>query len=521
MLDDQTEVDGADIQAVLRLCDDLMREGKEVPLEYQERAIRHYLSIDPNRDDLSYRLANILMEQQRPISFGLEEKSLRHAISTSPGRIDLLNRLATVVLQNAVQQPDAEGCDLKPDTKILERARKHLELAHDSAEFSGLPGYGARWGEYSARMQRAIVSFASPTEAIRYAQLEIGFEHRLIAGQALQHYAMYRRELATEFPQFSHKIDLFEESSFSAPGTTFRIEGTLVSNITLYLARIILSCLSLVPDARIIIELGGGYGAPARAWLQNPISPISTYIIVDIPESLFFAETFLTAEFGADAVYYVNDDAALDLSTIDGARVVLCPIHRIGALEALPVDLIINTGSLQEMTEDWVSFYMAWLERQRTRYFYSQNYFGQPVGFLAESMNLWSPRPSPAWKAKLLRINAAFIRMQADRNYLEALYERDVTTLPSGDILARLNGLSERSMTIELLSEYMDLFRRAPSVDTANTILRRAMIEMPTHPKEALYLAEWLMEKSEHNDSISSWRATLRNERASGVEGTT
>jgi putative sugar O-methyltransferase len=369
-------------------------------------------------------------------------------------------------------------------------------------------------------MHEAAQAFRTATEAVRYAQLKIGFDHRLIAGKAIQHFALCAKELATEFPAFADKIGLFHDSELSDPNTTFYISGQLVSNITLYHAHIILSCLSRIRAPQTVIELGGGYGAPARAWLLNPVSPISTYIIIDIPESLFFSQTFLSVEFGADAVHYLHEDA-LDPAVLDQARVVLCPIHNIKALSQIQADVVINTGSLQEMTDEWITFYMDWLDLQPARYFYSQNYLGQPVGFLAESMNVWSPRPSPAWTARSLRVNSAFIRMQADRNYLEAVYERAPARLSKAEAMTRLKILSERLMTTELLSEYLDLFRRTQNVDVAKTTLTRAMTEMPVYPKEALYLADWLTANASPHKKTAEWFSLLTSEREAGVEGTT
>jgi hypothetical protein len=82
-------------------------------------------------------------------------------------------------------------------------------------------------------------------------------------------------------------------------------------------------------------------------------------------------------------------------------------------------------------------------------------------------------------------------------------------------------------MTGETLLECMDIFRHCPAVDVAWQILRRTMTETPFHPKEALWLAEWL--DGLHNETalttsqsdIANYRRQLAAERASGIEGTT
>ena len=165
----------------------------------------------------------------------------------------------------------------------------------------------------------------------------------------------------------------------------------------------------------------------------------------------------MSREFGEDAVLYVDSDTALAADALSRYRVILCPLTCLRAIEPLGADLIVNTGSLQEMPEDWVSYYMEWLDRQNARYFYSLNYFAQPVGFLAESVNLWSPRPSSKWIARTLRWNPAFIRMQADRNYLEALFERTAKSSCT-ETESQLSWLSERRMIGEASSSIWSYF---------------------------------------------------------------
>ena len=117
--------------------------------------------------------------------------------------------------------------------------------------------------------------------------------------------------------------------------------------------------------------------------------------------------------------------------------------------------------------------------------------------------------------------------MQADRNYLEALFEKAPAALDVTEAVTRLQLLAERAMTGEALVECMDVFRRCPRAEIPWPILRRAMTEMPFHPKEVLWLAEWLEDLDDKSAPIASqseiagFRLTLAAERASGIEGTT
>jgi hypothetical protein len=189
------------------------------------------------------------------------------------------------------------------------------------------------------------------------------------------------------------------------------------------------------------------------------------------------------------------------------------------------VDLVINTGSMQEMDEAWVNFYTVWLDRQPARWFYSLNYFGQPISYLAESANLWSPRLSARWVARLLRSNPGFVRMQSERNFLEAFYEKDADPAPSEiQAMGAAERLHARYMTGDLLAEYMDLIRRTPAPGLMLRVVRRVMTEMPYHPKETAHLIEAILAKTEDDEievcreELEAYRVMLRKERQAGTE---
>jgi hypothetical protein len=189
------------------------------------------------------------------------------------------------------------------------------------------------------------------------------------------------------------------------------------------------------------------------------------------------------------------------------------------------VDLVINTGSMQEMDEAWVNFYAVWLDRQPGRWFYSLNYFGQPISYLAESANLWSPRLSARWVARLLRLNPGFIRMQSERNFLEGFYEKDAgPASPEIRAAEAAERLHSRYMTTDLLAEYMDLIRRTPASTVMLRVVRRVMSEMPYHPKEVAYLIDAILAKTGDAEiercrgELEMYRVILHKERHAGTE---
>lgn len=515
------------VEAAERLCRELTREGKSIPNDVRERLLRHYISRDPTRDDLAFQLAVILMERGARVDADLEAASLRHCVDQEPSRMDLYDRYSIVALESLLaRHREANPTPASAEAReIVETARRRLMRMKADPTEVGLPSYGVRWGEYSGRVRNAIAEMTDPAEVVRFAQSRVGFEHRLPAAQTLRHFALYETVLKAEFPNFADHAAAFSDPDLSAPETRVRIGDRWISNIVPYLTRVVFSCLTSIPAPRTVLELGGGYGAPARLWLTNPISPVRNYVIVDIPESLFFAEVFLRSEFGSNAVFNVEDETPLDPSILETYRVILCPVPRLKALDRLDIDLFVNTGSLQEMSEEWVDFYMSWLDEMKVRYFYSLNYAAQPVGNLGESVNLWSVRPSPAWTTRTARWNPGFVRTQSDRDFLESLYEKAPAGLSADEAEARLSFLGERIMTGEILIESLDVYRRCPRPEIGLSILRRTMTEMPFHPKEALWIASRLRDdpslSAAERAEVAEHALQLERERARGVEGTT
>ena len=349
------------------------------------------------------------------------------------------------------------------DLELLTRARRNLEACADWLANDGAC-LGRRWQAFMQRIRSAIGRFSSVAEAVRFAQMSVGFEHRGNIAHEGKFTALYESQLAAEFPALAAHVDSFGDSPLSDPTTVYEHKGRLVSNVLFWQARYVLVCLTYLPrPPRRILEIGGGYGGPARHWLRNPIAAPQTYIIVDIPEALFFADLFLCAHFGEDRVYYVPSTDPLAEDALKTSQVVLCPLMRKQALKHLQIDLVVNTGSLQEMTEDWVDHYMSWLDLQPCHFFYSLNYFAQRLDFIAEGLNLWAPRLSPQWEQRLQPYNPHWIRLQTERNYAEIIGEKTGNGALSGDEAKRRADLilEERFLDGAALLELLDLYRRS------------------------------------------------------------
>lgn len=472
----------------LKLYHSMVDTGRVFPKEWEIRVLELGLMAYPERQDLKDRL-NLLSEGYSPVSsVRSDTSSLSHS---------------------------AENKKIVSDAKC--RMESVLALPNDK-----LPGHGKRWKAYAERTRSQIDTFTTPIEVLHFAQTKIGFEHRGCVQHEGKFTALYERELMSSFGHLSHHLAAFADIENSAPDTTYDHNGRPISNVLFYLARVILSCLTHLPlpVPKLVLEIGGGYGALARLWMRNPIERPGCYLLLDMPESLFFADVFLRNEFGDRSVFYLTSDETISVADIEKYRFILCPLSFFSSLLDVPIDLVINTGSIQEMTEEWVDFYTAWFDRQICRWFYSLNYFAQPIGALWESGNLWSPRLSPMWTARLLRWNPAFVRMQSDRDYLEAIYEKCSSPTDREAAWGNLQDLGRRMPCGEVFAEIMDIVRRFPDASFMYETLSFAM-RMPVSPKEALWLAERLLLQpvAEHyRFDIERWHRELTVKRSLGVE---
>ena len=374
------------------------------------------------------------------------------------------------VLQSTKFRPVKEKqFPLSKGAGIVGQAKQHLEQA-TRASVKGRMPQSERWTAYLERIRSDISRLVTTRDVVSYAQSRIAFDHRAILLERNEdrlielehrpqtHVLQLQRDedtLKREFPYFSNLIDEMGDSPYSLPETLRKYRGRLVSNVFFYHLRYVLQCLTYVKEPRIVCDIGGGYGGPARLWLLNPIHRPSVYVMVDFPESLFFAEVFLRVNFDELKLLYVTDSAPLDPNVVSRYSVILCPIRFVDAISSLGLDLVINTGSMQEMTEEWVDFWMEWLKKQTCRYFYSLNYFAQPLKFMAEGANTWSPRLTADWIVQF-QTSQSPQWFRGGRNFAEILAEKPVNrpSFNEEKLLALYHGKRYKSNRLSIFTSH-------------------------------------------------------------------
>jgi hypothetical protein len=132
---------------------------------------------------------------------------------------------------------------------------------------------------------------------------------------------------------------------------------------------------------RIYMEIGGGYGGLAHQ-IGRAIGNAGVYIDVDLSQMLFWAAVFLRLN-NPDKRIYLFDRASFDPSRLETILAendfVLLPNYLLGELQTFPeIDAVINMLSFQEMKEEQIRAYCAFMSKHLRGWFYSDNFSRHP-----------------------------------------------------------------------------------------------------------------------------------------------
>lgn len=137
-----------------------------------------------------------------------------------------------------------------------------------------------------------------------------------------------------------------------------------------------------------MVEIGTGYGGMAHH-IKNSVNKPSTYILVDIPEMLFWSGTYLTYN-NPDAKIYIFDaenPRPLSQQELEQYDFVLVPNYYTKEfLEPLDIQLAVNLLSFQEMTDEQIRYYAKSISDSLTGWLYTEN-------FAKHISNPWLKKP--------------------------------------------------------------------------------------------------------------------------------
>jgi hypothetical protein len=357
---------------------------------------------------------------------------------------------ADIDLKNRVDS-DNVYASLENDHEILTAAKEHLntQLGVEMPVSIKSAAMNSRWDSWRGLMQREIAECISCRQTIRRAQINVPFDHRERFKKNLWYYASLKGLVDNEFPHMKQHADAAYENPLSVPDTLVLLNDKHVSNIMFWHLRSMLFLRTHAKTGRIF-EIGGGYGGLCRQFFINKeLQKPEQYVIADLPESLFFAEVALRSELG-DIVGYSSD------GNDPGTPIVLLPVGQFNKWRGRS-DVVVNVGSMQEMSQEWIIFYMEMLEAYRPQFFYSVNYVGSPLINLGESRNFWSPCPSAHWHSRVINHDIPVVKvMSVHREFCETLYER---LDPMGRSLSDWSFYKGRHMTRQVYIEGLDLLR--------------------------------------------------------------
>jgi len=361
---------------------------------------------------------------------------------------------------------------------ILRTATAHLENSTVSAD---LPSLGHRWGAYASQLRARIGRLSTVEDLIHLSQSpEAGIETHFPPHELMGHCHACDLDLLADLPSDIYAaFSSFRSPKIIRPDCIVEYRGRTIDFTTLLAARTVLTLLKLLRSnwPSTICDIGGGTGSIARCWLQNSAHRPDLVVIIDIPESLVYSEALLRSELGESQVQYIAGPAC----TPQRSGVVLCPIGYTRTLENISFDLVTNTTSMQEMTDAWIDWYMAWLDRQQCRFFWSANHFANSLSNMREGHNSWSPRPSPRWQLLYSKVHVG------PRNSAHLLFQKDAKAVAGEPAGVERKGL-------EVWLAYLELARRISDEPSLRRALEFASSNLPFMPKEAWQLSKMLLQ---------------------------
>jgi putative sugar O-methyltransferase len=381
--------------------------------------------------------------------------------------------------------------------EILDQAREHLSKCPKTV-FNKDDAYP----KYLALGLDQIPRFNTAQEAIHFAQLRIPFDHReRISPESA---AFCESDLRAEFPMFAEFLGQMSESPYTE-SLFLDYLGRKVSNVFYFQCWALFRNLS-IGRPKIVCDVGSGYGFTALLWMQNPIFTPDVYILVDFPESLFFAELFLKTNLREIPVIHMCSGEFKEQAP---PYILLCPIGKEDELHRLPIEWVVNLGSLQHMSEDWVDHWMQWLDASQAQYFYSLNFGIAPLikkFWLCGGATDYAPRLSDQWSYLLNSAKGPFwpkdlcVKCPGE---LEILAQRTHLRRNRDELVEEF--WKPRSWDRQGFAERLDIVRLCPDEELIWALICGAFSEMGEEqiPQEVRYLfnqlkkTDFLLDKGE------------------------
>lgn len=151
-----------------------------------------------------------------------------------------------------------------------------------------------------------------------------------------------------------------------------------------YLSKVIDNTKFNYSEPVIACEIGSGYGGLAK--LFKTWYPNSTFIMLDLPETLLLASFFIASNFPKARIGYITDFSqkeVLDTERLRQYDFILLPWWYIENLTQETIDIYFNFCSMQEMSKEFINYYFEHIERtcRKGGYFYCENRLRNPLRY--------------------------------------------------------------------------------------------------------------------------------------------
>lgn len=373
----------------------------------------------------------------------------------------------------------------------LEQAKLHY--SEKKAPYCEALEPSTRWHRYLDKMKNFISDCQDINTAILFSQTQCGFDHRSPYNEDIVN--AERAALFKSFPHFSPFIEEITDSPIANAASVFQSHDKFFSNIIFFNYNNLYECLTYVRP-NVVCEIGGGYGSPGFSWLTNTIHRPSIFIDIDYPECLFFAEIYLKNSVKNCKLIYVTSNQKIQEFSSNDPVIILCPIQYADSLLSLPIDLVINIGSMQEMDESALDYWMNWLNTSSANYFYTCNYFANKIEHLRESSNVYTQRMGPEWRGISTKhsTDIPIAPFNCQESFATILTQRNLPIDEEALIVQYWRETSKNKLSLKSFLMGMECYRVTQNTDVAFNLLQKSYEgELDFIPKEALYLCRKLL----------------------------
>ena len=246
------------------------------------------------------------------------------------------------------------------------------------------------------------------------------FEHKVAV---IDH---YKRYLLSRGFDLGAALKTCQEVPFFSTELTLEMEGVQVSTDLLrkfcYLHEI-KKFSGSSKKSPVFFEIGAGIGSLAR--VVRHFYPNCTYIISDLPESLYYSYNYLDTAYPGDVVLCSEDTLDSAVKNFAGkGGFILIPSWLKDKISGFNIDFLVNTASLGEMSNISCREWFEFIDKQDIEHLFLMNRYLNNFHLSPKRGNLSSLLLGPDWMIEEWVVDPEFIKSpleEMEPNYLMLL----------------------------------------------------------------------------------------------------